>query len=262
MANSRCCNICGWEGDRFNILYNERMRQNEECICPNCRSLARQRALFKYLQKQGRYETRSRIFYRQIYIFVLSIINQKLHEHKRCLESLATYLCAIKEKNILCLEIAPSLSPIRKVLGKGIIYISIDLEDPFAMFKMDLTNLNFKNFSFDLVICSHVLEHIKEDLIGIKEIYRVLKKNGTALFQIPIGYFKDPEGKCNEEFSERRFYGHVRSYGWDFDRRLAKVGFKVNIINFKNAPSELSIGKEVIFKCEKYEQEVNNGESL
>jgi SAM-dependent methyltransferase len=237
------------------------MRQNEECICPNCSSLARQRALFKYLQGKEDIDAPSFLIGKRTYIFVLSIINQKLHKRKRSLESLATYLYAIKEKNMLCLEIAPSLSPIRKVL-KGVIYVSIDLEDPCAMFKMNLTDLIFKDFTFDLVICSHVLEHIKEDLIPIKEIYRVLKKNGTALFQIPIGYFEDPDGKCTEEFSERRFYGHVRSYGWDFDRRLTKVGFEVDIIDFKNAPSQLGIGKEVIFKCEKYEQGANNGESL
>jgi SAM-dependent methyltransferase len=55
-------------------------------------------------------------------------------------------------------------------------YISIDLDSPVAMFNMDLTNLTFEGNKFDLIICYHVLEHIKNDTKAIKEIYRVLIK--------------------------------------------------------------------------------------
>jgi len=252
--NQKICNICGWKGEQFNVLYNERMRQNEECICPSCGSLARQRALFKYLQEKKDVKSSGSISFligKHTYISFLSVINRKLHEHKKCLDFLARYLYAIKEKNTLCLEIAPSLSPVKRVL-KGVIYVSIDLKDPCAMFKMDLTALIFKDFTFNLVICSHVLEHIKEDFIAIEEIYRVLKKNGIGIFQIPIGYYDDPFGKHTIEFGNKRFYEHVRSYGQDFSERLTKVGLKVDIIRFSdNISSRLGIEKEVIFQCKK-----------
>lgn len=213
----RYCNICRWQGNRFNSFYNERMRQYEESICPNCGSQPRQRALFKYLRA----------------------------------ELLATYLYAIKEKGVLCLEIAPCLSPVEKAL-KGVVYISVDLEDPCAMYQMDLTNLIFKDFTFDLVVCSHVLEHVKNDSLAIGQIYRVLKKDGIALIQIPISSYEDPLGKCTMEFGERRFYEHVRSYGWDFNERLINAGFKVNVIRFSNYDSsKLGIEKEAIFECKK-----------
>jgi len=215
--NFRYCNICGWRGKRFKNFYNGRMRQYEESICPNCGSQPRQRALFKYLRS----------------------------------EFLATYLYAIKDKNFLCLEIAPSLSPMEKAL-KGIVYISVDIEDPCAMYQMDLTNLIFNDFTFDLVVCSHVLEHIKDDLLASRQIYRVLKKDGTAIIQIPIGSYEDPLGKRTMEFGKKRFYEHVRSYGWDFNERLRKTGFKVNVIRFDNCDaSKLGIEKEVIFECKK-----------
>lgn len=213
----RCCNICGWRGKQFESLYNERMQQYEESICPNCGSQPRQRALFKYLRS----------------------------------EHIANYIYVIKDNNFLCLEVAPHLSPIEKAL-KGIVYISVDIEDPRAMYQMDLTNLNFKDSTFDLVVCSHVLEHIKDDLLAIRQIYRVLKKDGTALIQIPIGSYEDPLGKHTVEFGKNKFYEHVRSYGWDFDERLRKTGFNVNVIRFANCDaSKLGIEKEVIFECKK-----------
>ena len=45
------------------------------------------------------------------------------------------------------------------------------------MLNMDLTDLTFDDNKFDLIICYHVLEHIKNDTEAMKEIYLVLKPN-------------------------------------------------------------------------------------
>jgi len=50
----------------------------------------------------------------------------------------------------------------------------------------DAEKLSYPNRTFDLVICSHVLEHIPEDKKCIQEIYRVLKNNGTAFILVPL----------------------------------------------------------------------------
>lgn len=53
--------------------------------------------------------------------------------------------------------------------------------------KGDITNLNFKNNSFDLVLCLDVLEHLsyKEQERAIAEIYSILKINGMAIISVP-----------------------------------------------------------------------------
>lgn len=215
--NIRYCNVCGWRGKRFTTCYNEIMLRDEEIACPNCLSEPRQRAFFKYLQENF----------------------------------LTTYLYTLKENNFLCLEIGPDRSnPVEKALP-GIVYVSTDLDKSHAMFEMDLTTLTFRDSTFDLVVCSHVLEHIEDDFTAMEQIYRVLKKGGTALIQVPVGYYEEPSGKCTVEFGERRFCEHFRSYGWDLKERLVKAGFKVNIIRYTDVSMRLDMQNEAIFECKK-----------
>ncbi len=67
---------------------------------------------------------------------------------------------------------------------------------------LDLRKLKFKKETFDKIICSDVLEHIKEDGKVINELSRVLKKGGEILFTIPL--FNNHNIMTMEE------YGHVR----------------------------------------------------
>jgi 2-polyprenyl-3-methyl-5-hydroxy-6-metoxy-1,4-benzoquinol methylase len=50
---------------------------------------------------------------------------------------------------------------------------------------MDGCDLRFKNDSFDIVICSEVIEHLIEPGRLMEEIYRVLKKGGMAIITTP-----------------------------------------------------------------------------
>lgn len=98
--------------------------------------------------------------------------------------------------------------------------------------RVDLTDTPFPDNYFDLVYCSHVLEHIEFDTVAMREILRVLKPLGIALLQVPIrGEHTDydPDVRSPEDRLAR--YGqadHVRSYGHtDYVRALRDVGFIV-----------------------------------
>jgi SAM-dependent methyltransferase len=43
----------------------------------------------------------------------------------------------------------------------------------------------FKSNFFDEVICSHVIEHVENDEMVLKEIFRVLKKGGILFLRVP-----------------------------------------------------------------------------
>ena len=112
----------------------------------------------------------------------------------KCWSSPRHRLLALYVQNILkpsansqILDIAPNKATSyifdRKVYKN---YVSIDLDSPLAMLNMDLTDLTFDNNKFDLIICYHVLEHVKNDTKSMEEIYRVLKPNGTAILQVPF----------------------------------------------------------------------------
>lgn len=73
----------------------------------------------------------------------------------------------------------------------------------------------FDSDFFDIVICSHVLEHVPDDEFMIKEIYRVLKKQGISFIVVPVN-------EDNEKDVHARKYTII-----DFCKILILNGFKI-----------------------------------
>ena len=123
-------------------------------------------------------------------------------------------------------------------------YFTFDLNSPIADIKGDLTSTNFKDESFDLIICNHVLEHIEDDKSALNEIYRILKYNGISILQVPMNVkrkntFEDSSIKSKNQ-REKYFgqYDHVREYGLDFKDRVEQAGFEVEMINYSTKISQ------------------------
>jgi len=51
---------------------------------------------------------------------------------------------------------------------------------------VDIQHIQYPNDMFDVIICIHVLEHIPDDNKAMKELLRVLKKDGIAYICAPI----------------------------------------------------------------------------
>ena len=85
--------------------------------------------------------------------------------------------------------------------------------------------------SFDVIYCSHVLEHVPDDRKAMREFPRVLKRGGWAILLVPINAGKTYEDASIAEPAERlRVFGqedHVRNYGPDYVDRLREAGFAV-----------------------------------
>lgn len=58
-------------------------------------------------------------------------------------------------------------------------------DDLFKFVIGDGCNLKFKNNTFDTVLNIHVLEHVFEPILMVKEAARVLKNGGYAIFLVP-----------------------------------------------------------------------------
>ena len=136
---------------------------------------------------------------------------------------------AILRSGLSCLDIGPVRSFKKYLESKGCFYFSIDIHSPLAMSKMDITHLGIQSDGFELIICYHVLEHVKNDLIAIREIYRVLKPGGKCLIQVPL----DKNRLDTTEYREpdEKDCDHVRSYGRDVTTRISNEGFIVNEVD-------------------------------
>ena len=104
---------------------------------------------------------------------------------------------------------------------------------PAGTIDLDITAMPFADASFDLILCSHVLEHVPDDRTAMKELHRVLAPGGTAILMVPIALDRaatdeDPTVTDPQE-RIRRFgqFDHVRYYGRDYTDRLRAAGFTV-----------------------------------
>jgi len=101
---------------------------------------------------------------------------------------------------------------------------------------VDITNIQFPDNHFDMIICHHVLEHVPEDRKGMIECFRVLKPGCAGHFSVPMSgkaeTWEPPPEMPKEEVEAICGWDHRRLYGDDFVRRLEEAGFTVKEIEF------------------------------
>ncbi len=157
------------------------------------------------------------------------------------------------------LHFAPESVLSRRLGGRtDLHHVTADLRDPEAMLRADITRLPHADASFDAVYCSHVLEHVPEDGVALREVKRILRPAGWAIFQVPIVGDRTYEDLSVSGADERlRRFGHpehVRVYGLDFEERLRDAGFDVRSVAAADvaSPYELDrfgLGDEMLFFC-------------
>lgn len=187
----RECLACGWTGWRF--LPDWSMDKIvQDTLCPRCGSFSRYHLYFWWLRQ---------------------FLNMQPGELLR----------------IRILEVAPKPCSIRffrqSVCNGG--YHSCDLTSSLAMSKQDITYLGYRDKVFDLVLCSHVLEHVFKDVIGISELYRVTRHGGVGLIQVPVDWNLTKSQEYSKPKPEED--SHVRRYGQDYLQRLESVGFRIEV---------------------------------
>lgn len=171
-----------------------RIKPRENALCPNCLSLERHRLIWLYLKEKTPF-------------FV---------------------------KNLDVLHIAPEACFIKrfeKIHGDR--YVTADIESPLAKVKMDIHEIPFNADTFDVVLCNHVLEHVKDDIKAMSEIHRVLKPGGFAILQVP---FFNPvpditfgDMAITDKREREKIFGqddHVRKYGRDYTQRIRHAGLE------------------------------------
>lgn len=224
------CVICK---STFRIFAPHGIVQRQNARCLFCHSLERHRLLWKFLNEKTNFSTGRNL---KVLHFAPEIA---LHYFFSRMQNLRYTPC----------DIAPERYP---------------FNDEPKVEKVDITAVPFKDNTFDVILCSHVLEHIPNDHLAMTELYRVLKMDGWGILQVPIDQdrqntYEDMTITTPEE-RERAFgqYDHVRSYGdQDYRARLTKVGFDVRPDFYVKSFNEGEIFKygfdrnEIIYYCKK-----------
>lgn len=145
------------------------------------------------------------------------------------------------------LEFAPGDALHKKIKTYPFItYSSADLSRKTVDEKIDLTNMvAYPAGSLDIILCSHILEHIADDRKAMCEIARVLKPDGFAIVLVPLVVGLDEtheDQSMNTEALRWKYFGmgdHVRQYGKrDFIERLEAAGLKVEQLGIQHFGAE------------------------
>jgi Methyltransferase domain len=125
----------------------------------------------------------------------------------------------------------PLLDPVFARLP-GVDRVTADLHAP-ADLRLDISDMDLPEGSFDLILCSHVLEHVPDDRSAMSELRRVLTDGGRALVLVPYRpetvTYEDPS--ISSPLDRMVAFGqqdHVRIYGSDLPDRLRDAGFEVD----------------------------------
>lgn len=109
-------------------------------------------------------------------------------------------------------------------------YVTADIGKS-ADLRLDIERMpEIADGSFDVAICSHVLEHV-DDRKALTEIHRILAPGGIALLMTPVceGWETTYENPAVTSPEERLLHfeqhDHVRYYGADIRDRIRAAGF-------------------------------------
>ena len=193
-GNNVECPVCEKKFSKF-LSYGSNVAHRENVLCPYDLTLERHRLMYLYLKQESNFFT---------------------------------------AENLSVLHMAPEQCFIdRFKKQKNLNYLTADIESPIADLHFDLHKIPFEDNRFDVVFCNHVMEHVENPLQCMKELYRVMKKGGWALMQVPQDFNRDltyeDASITSPKEREKHFWqkDHLRLFGKDYPQWLEKAGFTV-----------------------------------
>ena len=206
IGRGRECPICGVRRRRF-LPYGY-VTSREDALCPRCLSLERHRMIWLWLERHSDlFATHPRLLHIAPEVSLMRHFQQ---HYKEC-----------KER-----------------------YVTADLESPLADMHFDVQHIPLAERSIDVVICNHLLEHVVNDRLALRELHRILKPGGWGIMLVPedrsrATTFEDDTITDPDERT-RLFgqYDHRRVYGRDYDERLRDAGFEVERIPARSLVSD------------------------
>lgn len=190
---------------------NETLNE-EEYSCPNCGASDRDRLIVSFLEKEGLQEA---------------------------------------AEGLRLLQIAPAAAISRWINKKcpHIQYDTTDLYMDHVTFHSDIMDMHMiPDETYDVIICSHVLEHVQDDRKALSELKRTLKPEGKVLFLVPV----DLNATCIDEEWGLPEAENWRRFGQgDHCRRYDKSGLVKRLEEqfFVHSLGKEYFGEELFAQC-------------
>jgi len=136
-------------------------------------------------------------------------------------------------------------------------YVTADLLRKDVDLRLDVTRPDLPDESFDVVLCSHVLEHVDDDRLAMRELRRITKSSGWAILTAPVSpempdTYED--WTITSEAGRLAAFGqedHVRVYGRTFPDLLRAEGWNVDV-----RPMPLSADASRRYGVPEHEQDI------
>jgi SAM-dependent methyltransferase len=107
--------------------------------------------------------------------------------------------CLVKPQSSI-LDAGSGISPYSKYF-KNCVYHTADIGGN-PTFKCSIDNIPMPDCSYDVILCTEVLEHVKYPNKVVKEFYRLLKPNGMLIMTLP---------QCFGEHSDDNYFNFLRN---------------------------------------------------
>lgn len=200
------------------------------CVCPFCGSLPRQRMCAHYLSEERR----------------VDFPGAKLLKPARVL------------------FFAPEESLIRYFSRVGITPTTADLYRSDVDLQIDIEETHLSAGCFDLILCNHVLQHVSDYKRALRECSRLLTSDGRLLFTVAMDKTMPSTLETQETLNpeqRRMIYGeddYLRLFGADLCQTVADCGLTLELFNGGMFPPEIhgicgpaKFDADILFVCSK-----------
>jgi hypothetical protein len=86
---------------------------------------------------------------------------------------------------------------------------------------IDIQNIDRPDKSYDVVICNHVLEHVKDDVKALRELMRIVSDKGFLQLSVPDPFRRSLTTDWG--YPDWGQHGHYRLYGKDMEEKFQQA---------------------------------------
>lgn len=121
-------------------------------------------------------------------------------------------------------------------VGKSLLNISKKKIKKARFLQANASKLPFKNSTYDIVLCTEVIEHVDDQTNALKEMLRVVKKDGLIVITTPNKIYKPLFASLNK-VGLRPYDGNEKwFFTWSLKKFINKNGGKIIKTWYFNIP--------------------------